>query len=407
MLSAIFRPDRRVSWSAYATDQAMRHIVATRDRIPIARCGAAVPFIPPPRKPTPDQSAFFELVAGGVRRANRSGTEGIPDRLLFQRNLGSILIGERKRLYEEFKTGALTLEALFERLTSLAERSLREALQFARLKLEERFGRSSSPFHILAMGKFGGRELTFSSDLDLVFLYDHDGETDGSVKAANIQFFTELVEEIIRLLRGSYDIDLGLVPERERLARVVCSWRSFADYQKDKALRSEKMTLLKGRRIRLSPDERGSFPEELSPFIWDVPYGLEFGPELHRNKLDIESRSQENAGWYDLKYGPGGIVEIEWSTQFLQLLHGGGNRKVRSPNTLAAIHTLAEEGFLSAEKASLLEEAYRYYRTLETHLRYLTRLGTNQLQKGGERGGKIEHYRQLVRSTYLEILGIK
>ncbi len=276
-------------------------------------------------------------------------------------------------------------------LSHLADACVEAAYRLARERAETRFGQARGPedrpsrFVVLGLGKLGGRELNYSSDIDLIFLYDFEGMTRGLRPATHAEFFARLGSELVRLLADhtamgqAYRVDMRLRPEGDRgpLARSLAA---TLGYYETSGRTWERQALIKCRPIAGDLELGRSFLSAINPFVYRRYLG---GAEIHEIKAmkrRIEQRTR-SAGTEDVevKTGRGGIRDVEFVVQFLQLLHGGRYPEVRHANTLIALERLEEVGCLDAEERGLLEETYRFLRKVEHRLQTMFDRQTHQM----------------------------
>jgi len=279
-------------------------------------------------------------------------------------------------------------------LTALAEGVLAAALDAVRPGL---------PFSIVAMGRFGGAELSYASDLDVLFVYD--GATSADFGVAD-----QTAEELLQFLAGRtpspriYTVDLGLRPEGKQgpLARSLEGYQAYYDRW---ALMWERQALLRARPVSGDADVGRRFMEIIEPHVWR-PLTDDDVREVRRMKARIE-RERIPAGedpQFHLKLGRGSLSDIEFTAQLLQLQHG-----VRATGTMAALDALAANGALDREDRATLGAAYRFCErtrnrwylvkgspgdALPTQGDQLARLARSLGTTGGELR---EHYRRVTR----------
>jgi glutamate-ammonia-ligase adenylyltransferase len=290
------------------------------------------------------------------------------------------------------------LEEITRDISRVADASLEVALNTALRHVSNRFGQpctaDGQPIRcvVMAFGKLGGEELNYSSDIDLMFLYDEDGVTRGRrvTSASNEEFYGRVVGEVVRLLsahtdRGqAYRVDLRLRPEGHRgpLARSLASTLSYYDTL---GRTWERQALIKIRPVAGDFKLGQAFLEAIEPFVYRKY--LSFG-EINEIKV-IKRRIEQKAGQAgtdnaEVKTGHGGIRDIEFTIQFLQLLNGGDLAEVRQRNTLSAMQALEEVGCLNDQEYHILEDAYRFLRKTEHRLQLLFDLQTHRLPGGEE-----------------------
>jgi glutamate-ammonia-ligase adenylyltransferase len=277
-------------------------------------------------------------------------------------------------------------------LARLADASLEVALTTAVRGLARKFGRPTGPdgqparLACLAFGKLGGDELNYSSDIDLMFVYDHDGETTGKrAPISNAEFFGKAVSEVVRLLsshtdRGfAYRVDLRLRPGGARgpLARTLAGTLSYYDAI---GRTWERQALIKVRPAAGDLALGREFVAAVEPFVYRKYFSFSEINEVKALKRQMEHRTtRAGADDTDVKTGRGGIRDIEYTVQFLQLLNGGDLPAVRQRNTLLALEALEIAGCLTPQETYILADAYRFLRTTEHRLQLLFDRQTHKL----------------------------
>jgi glutamate-ammonia-ligase adenylyltransferase len=288
------------------------------------------------------------------------------------------------------------LEEITRDISRVADAALEVALATAHKAMSQRFGEphtgEGQPARcvILAFGKHGGEELNYSSDIDLMFLYDEEGSTRGRriTSIGNDEFYGRVVGEVVRLLsahteRGqAYRVDLRLRPEGNRgpLARSLASTLSYYDTL---GRTWERQALIKVRPVAGDVRLGNAFVRAIEPFVYRKYLTFAEINEIKALKRRIERKSARSApavfGWGEVKTGHGGIRDIEFSTQFLQLLNGGDLTEVRQRNTLLAMQALERVGCLTDQEYHILDDAYRFLRKTEHRLQLLFDLQTHRL----------------------------
>lgn len=283
------------------------------------------------------------------------------------------------------------LEIVTEQISFLADAIVESALRYARRKLDARRGRPLGPtgrisrFVVLGMGKLGGVELNYSSDIDLIFLYEFDGKTDGPSPLANAEYFDRLAREIVRLLTEStslgyaYRVDLRLRPEGER-GPLVHSIEHAQRYYDVLGRTWERQAYVKSRPIAGDVALGHGFLDYLEPWVFRRYLGLADITGIKALKRRIEQRTQrEGDDNRNVKTGHGGIRDIEFVIQFLQLLNGGDLPALRTGNTLDAMTQLENVGCLTHQERQMLEEHYGFLRKIEHRLQIMFDLQTHLL----------------------------
>ena len=288
------------------------------------------------------------------------------------------------------------LELITLDLSHLADACVEVACRLARRNAEARHGWPSglggqaARFTVLAMGKLGGEELNYSSDIDLIFLYDVEGQTDGPKPVSNAEFFARVGGEVVRFLSDhtslgmAYRVDMRLRPEGEQgpLAR---SLPSTLGYYQTAGRTWERQALIKCRAIAGDADLGHDFLGAITPFVYRRYLGASEIGEIKAMKRRIEQRtvSAGTAG-VEVKTGHGGIRDVEFVVQFLQLLHGGEHPEVRHANTLVALSRLEIIGCLTAEERGIMVDTYRFLRRVEHRLQTMFDRQTHEMPRGGE-----------------------
>ncbi|MBV8865680.1 MAG: hypothetical protein JO210_09835 [Acidobacteriaceae bacterium] len=277
-----------------------------------------------------------------------------------------------------------TLSEITEEISNLADEILARALQEVTSELEQRFGipieedsesAATRPavFCILALGKLGGRELNYSSDIDLMFLYSANGETNGPQRITNKEFFKKVANQLTNLLSTytpagqCYRVDLRLRPEGSH-GEVCISLAAAKEYYMRRARDWELQMLLKARAA--AGDERigEALLESVAPLIYSTT--LDFSTietmSTTRERLGEKiARKVQRRNEINVKLTRGGIRDIEFLVQCLQRLHGSRESSVKDGGTLSALARLHENDLLSTTEFSRLAHAYRFLRNLE------------------------------------------
>src|SRR5579871_2049752 len=341
---------------------------------------------PPRRSPTKDE--LCEQLRAEVDAAHEDAAVLRAFRRFRQRQV--LRIGANDVLRDR------PLEEITRDLSRVADAALEVALATALRHVGNRFGEpyttGGQPARcvILAFGKHGGEELNYSSDIDLMFLYDEEGTTRGRrvTSISNQEFYGRVLSEVVRLLsahtdRGqAYRVDLRLRPEGHRgpLARSLASTLSYYDTL---GRTWERQALIKLRPVAGSLELGKAFLQSIEPFVYRKYLSFAEINEIKALKRRIEQKTRQ-AGTSDteVKTGHGGIRDIEFTIQFLQLLNGGDLPEIRQRNTLLALQALEQAGCLSDQEYHFLGTAYRFLRKTEHRLQLLFDLQTHRLPSG-------------------------
>jgi glutamate-ammonia-ligase adenylyltransferase len=267
-------------------------------------------------------------------------------------------------------------------LSNLADGCIRAAAAAARAHLLTPFGVPRDPagsevaLIVLGMGKLGGRELNFSSDIDLVFLFAQAGETDGARPVDNEEYFNRLGRELIRLLDARtedgfvFRVDMRLRPFGES-GPLVVSLAALDDYLQQHGRDWERYAWIKARPIVGAEAYRSANEEFVRPFVYRRY--LDFGvfESLREMKALIVREVARRDLEQDLKLGMGGIREIEFIVQSMQLVRGGSDRRLQNTSLLEVMPLLAGAKLLSGAEIAQLADAYRVLRKAENALQII------------------------------------
>ncbi len=285
-----------------------------------------------------------------------------------------------------------------EELSNLADAILEYALKLARQDLDNRYGApqiadahgriSSAEFCVIALGKLGSSELNYASDIDLVFLFSEDGRTavSGSRdQITNREYFVKLGERLLQMISAaagegsSYRIDVRLRPYG-REGALACSLKEAVTYYERAAQDWELQTLIRSRAAAGSQGLYSMFAKRVlnQVFRTDISVSAALANvRLAKEKIDLQ-REREEKG-LNVKLGRGGIREIEFIAQALQLAFGGGDPWLRAPHTLISLGRLADRGLITEREHWQLSDAYHFLRALEHRLQMEHGLQTHSL----------------------------
>jgi glutamate-ammonia-ligase adenylyltransferase len=264
-------------------------------------------------------------------------------------------------------------------LSLLADCAIRAAADFAADELEPRYGRPRTPdggtlpLLILGMGKLGGRELNYSSDVDLVLLYPEEAMREDGLKVDVQGYYRRFGQLVIKLLDQStqdgfvYRVDTRLRPFGES-GPLVVSVPALESYLLQHGRDWERYAYVKARLLTGEEFETELFNEIITPFVYRryLDYGV--FAALRQMKALIAQEVVRREMAENIKLGPGGIREIEFIVQVYQLLRGGQIPALRNRALLNSLACLVENGYLGADAATGLADAYRFLRTLENRM---------------------------------------
>lgn len=278
------------------------------------------------------------------------------------------------------------LDRVTRSISDLADALVQSALAVAYHRQSAKFGEPRAPggaysrLAVLALGKLGGQELNYSSDVDLLLVYDDDGMTDGASpreSISNSEFFAAVVREVVHVLSANtpqgvaYRVDLRLRPHGRQSA-LCLSLADAAAYYERLGRTWERQMLVKARPVAGSRRLGEKFLEAIRPFVYRRYLSFVEINEMKAIKRRIERQSEERSrDAVNVKTGRGGVRDIEFVVQFLQLLHGGVHPELRKTNTLAALKALLSVGCINVEEHAALETAYRFLRKTEHRLQFM------------------------------------
>ncbi len=333
------------------------------------------------------QSGLAQLTKG--RKALR---DELAQRLALRDDAEGKLVAMRRFKNEEVLrigladvAGNLSVEEVADELTELAEALLEATLELARAELLERYGLPLGPggeeatFAVIGLGTLGARELGYQSDLDLIFVYSDAGETSGGSRGrtTNAELFARLAQRLLSGLSLSlregylYRTDVRLRPSGNQ-GTLVVSAGAFGEHQLKRAQLWERQALIRARRVA---GDAALFDRLQAEVLWPAIYRPGADPAAMRAEIArvrdrmMRELSQESADQYNPKLGRGGLADIEFVAQFLQLARGASDPLLRIPHTRRAVAALGAAGALSARDAQVLESGWTFLRRLENRLR--------------------------------------
>ena len=319
------------------------------------------------------------LRAGEMAAALRDHLEGVADEAELGRRLRRFRRRQMVRIVWRDLTRRAPLAETLEDLSELADLSIRQGLAHLHRWAVERWGTPRSAHGepqelvVLAMGKLGARELNLSSDIDLVFAFPEHGETDGRRPLANEQFFTRLGRQLVNLLGQQteegfvFRVDMRLRPFGEA-GPLVVSFDAMENYCQAQAREWERYAMIKARPVTGEAVYRERLLEILRPFVFRRYIDFGVIDAIREMKRRIQAEMYRRGMDANIKLGRGGIREIEFIGQALQLVHGGRDPSLQVRPILPVLARLGEKGLLPAEAVAELTAAYEFLRLTENRL---------------------------------------
>lgn len=322
---------------------------------------------------------------------------GITD-LIFNKNIRRI----RNRcllhiLWRDIICGCDLSETLSS-LSLLADYCITSATRYASTVIESRYGfipfqGSKMSINILAMGKLGGNELNFSSDVDLIFLYPENGQSNGKDKLSSDEYFLRIARKIVSILNDNledgfvYRVDTRLRPFGDS-GHLVHSYAAFENYLMNHGRAWERYAYVKARLVIVGKEIKQTnsiIDSVIKPFVFRkyLDYGiLESLRELKQiiSKEVLRKKLSE-----DIKLGPGGIREIEFIVQSIQIIRGGNSPLLRQPGLKQALDQAIKERDLDQKMGEKLYLAYIFLRRLENYIQCIKDQQTHKIPKSKER----------------------
>ncbi|WP_191968244.1 bifunctional [glutamate--ammonia ligase]-adenylyl-L-tyrosine phosphorylase/[glutamate--ammonia-ligase] adenylyltransferase [Legionella longbeachae] len=285
--------------------------------------------------------------------------------------------------------GIIHVEEAIKSWSDCADALILHVLDYCKQSLSVRHGtprdREGNEVYLytLAMGKLGGRELNYSSDVDLIFAYTLVGETDGEECIDNQHFFSKLVQQFVQILQNItadgfvFRVDLRLRPNGDS-GPLVSSLAALETYYQEQGRDWERYAMVKARLITAVLDEAHPwFTRLIVPFVYRRYVDFSVIESLRSMKAMIEREVELNPRLDDIKRGKGGIREVEFVIQSFQLIRGGRLPQLQKQNALSALSVLKQEKLLPHTDA--LKQAYLFLRRLENVLQSLNDQQTHSL----------------------------
>lgn len=266
---------------------------------------------------------------------------------------------------------------LSRRLTAVAETVVRHAVGISWDALKVKYGVPrtvagiEAPYAIMGLGKLGGEALGYASDIELMFLYGDDGSTDGPEQITNAEFFQRLFHDAVQLIEakreGIFQVDLRLRPHGSA-GPIATSLSNFVSYYRNEAMSFEKLALVRMRHVGGDQD----LGQQVERIRDDLIYAADSIDLVELKRLRNKQLEEKSSpGKLNAKFSPGGLVDLEYAVQILQVTYGRTVPKLRTPRIHQALDALVEAGEIEEETAERLLMAYRFLRNLINGLRML------------------------------------
>ncbi len=335
------------------------------------------------------QKVDFQAIQDLLKIGGLTQQESTLDEAQFMANLR--LARQRLMVWIAFRdlNGMASLDEVTHGLSYFAELAVTDSIAFIREDLKSRFGlpwsklnNAEMPLMVVGMGKLGGFELNLSSDIDLIFLYEHEGETVGGPKSlSNHEWFDRMGKRLMKILSEHdengfvFRVDMRLRPNGDS-GPLVCSLDMLEEYLLVQGREWERYAWIKGRLITplSGSPEHTHCAKELEQLIRPFVYRRHLDYGVIASIRDLHAQIQHEAdkrssGYHgrsrDIKLGRGGIREIEFLAQMFQLMRGGTDPRFRVRPTLEVLSLIKQRGILPVEDVDALKAAYVFLRRLE------------------------------------------
>lgn len=301
----------------------------------------------------------------------RSTADGITAELTSARDRDELRLIYRRlllRLAARDLSLALRLDDVAAELADLASGAIEAALLLARQEVGT--AAESCRVSVIGMGKCGGQELNYVSDVDVIFVAE---AAEGFAETAALKAATSVASAMMRICSDHtsegtlWPVDAGLRPEGKS-GPLVRTIKSHASYYQRWAKTWEFQALLKARPIAGDRELGQRYMEVISPLVWSAADRVDFVTDVQAMRRRVVSQIPTGEAARQLKLGPGGLRDVEFAVQLLQLVHGRSDISLRSPHTLQALEALTQGGYIGRDDGAALSDAYRFLRTLEHRL---------------------------------------
>ena len=272
---------------------------------------------------------------------------------------------------------AASLADFSEALTELAEVIVERSLRDCQVKLKKQYGaprlanKKPCPFAVLGMGKFGGRELGYASDIEVLFVYGGVGRTSGKQGIENSEYFERLAQELLQGIEakqeGIFHLDIRLRPHGGK-GSLTNPLEEIVSYYSPTGLAApfERQAMIKLRSVAGDAALGKQVEAHRDRYVYGgEPWDLGVALDLRRQQL----KQLVESGTVNVKHSAGGLVDIEYAIQYLQIMHGHQHPVLRTPNSMQALSGLVECGIVTRQDGEHLRKAYLFIRNLIDGLR--------------------------------------
>lgn len=265
-------------------------------------------------------------------------------------------------------------------LSKTAQTIVEASLFYLKHKLSEKYGLPTflssykqvqeAYLAIVAMGKFGSQSLNYESDLDMIFIYSNRGETYGKKVISNGEFFAKLAQKFISSLSlltsagRCYQIDTELRPSGNT-GTLVTSYDHFVDHQMNRAQNWERQALIRARCLCVDAEFQNKLSDQIQKLTYERPLPTDYSKNMHKIRQQvIQEKVKETKQCFNLKLGPGGLMDIDFIIHNIQLRFARIHKDLRVNSLSQAFDSLKKHDFLSKSQLNTLQEGYWLYQTL-------------------------------------------
>ncbi|NOQ88718.1 MAG: bifunctional [glutamate--ammonia ligase]-adenylyl-L-tyrosine phosphorylase/[glutamate--ammonia-ligase] adenylyltransferase, partial [Gammaproteobacteria bacterium] len=283
-----------------------------------------------------------------------------------------------------------SLEVILQELTDFAEAMVAITLHHLEKQQAETFGMpldadgEEQSLLVFAMGKMGGGELNFSSDIDLIFTFAEDGETPGPRRKSHYEFYLAVIRKLVKVLDEVtadgfvYRVDTRLRPFGES-GPMAMSFSGVEQYYQLQGRDWERYAMIKARLITGGDSDKQYLQSMLTPFVYRRYLDFSMIESIREMKAMINAQMKRKRMTNNVKLGPGGIREIEFIGQTLQLIRAGREPALRERSIIKVLTLLAEKNYLQKQEVAKLIDAYWFLRKVENRLQMLRDMQTHTL----------------------------
>ncbi len=333
---------------------------------------------------------YSRLVAASIRESTSVYVDTVAAETALMRALRELRQREMLRIVLRDLGGLAELEQILHELSELAEAMVAQTLEYLQSQLSVQFGQpldqagEPQTLLVLAMGKLGGHELNFSSDIDLIFAYAEDGQTQGARRLSIHEFFVRLAQKLIRVLNEVtaegfvFRVDARLRPFGDS-GPLALSFAALEQYYQSQGRDWERYAMVKARAVAGRQADIEYLGNLLRPFVYRRYLDFSAIAAIREMKALIEAEVSRKGFIDNIKLGRGGIREIEFIAQTYQLIRGGREPSLQKRGLLQVLPELVVQHCLVADEAAQLTDNYHFLRRLENRIQMLRDQQTHEV----------------------------